>query len=146
MKKIYLAGPFFDDEQVSRIEKLENILTNNPTVESFFSPRTTNLPGEKPGTPEWANKIYHEDVNEILKADLVFAVIDFTGENVDSGTAFEIGYAVANKKPVVVFHEKTGIVNLMISESISSYLTTFEDVEKYDFDKMPVKKYNGPVI
>ncbi len=28
----------------------------------------------------------------------------------------------------------------MISESISSYLTTFEDVEKYDFDKMPVKK------
>lgn len=36
MKKNILSWSIFDDEQVSRIEKLENILTNNPTVESFF--------------------------------------------------------------------------------------------------------------
>ena len=40
MKRVYLAGPFFDDEQIDRIERLEKALTENQTVSDFFSPRT----------------------------------------------------------------------------------------------------------
>lgn len=36
MKRVYLAGPFFDDEQIDRIERLEKALTENQTVSDFL--------------------------------------------------------------------------------------------------------------
>ncbi len=36
--RIYLAGPFFSDEQIDRIARAEQALTQNQTVDSFFSP------------------------------------------------------------------------------------------------------------
>ena len=39
MKRVYLAGPFFDDDQIDRIERMEKALAANPTVSEFFSPR-----------------------------------------------------------------------------------------------------------
>lgn len=40
--RIYLAGPFFSPEQIARIEKVEAALRQNPTVDSFFSPRQSD--------------------------------------------------------------------------------------------------------
>ena len=40
--RIYLAGPFFSDEQIDRIARAEQALTQNQTVDSFFSPRLSD--------------------------------------------------------------------------------------------------------
>ncbi|MBW1605469.1 nucleoside 2-deoxyribosyltransferase [Lactobacillus sp. Sy-1] len=146
MKQIYLAGPFFDDNQVARIERVEEALTNNPTVGSFFSPRTANFPDEKEGTVDWAKKVYRKDVDELEASDLVVAVLDFKDGYVDSGTAFEIGYATNLGKDIIVLHENEGIVNLMISNSIVAYVKSADDILQYDFDKLKTIPYEGPLI
>ncbi len=36
MTNVYLAGPFFDDEQISRIERVEQALAANPPREQLL--------------------------------------------------------------------------------------------------------------
>ncbi|USS89287.1 nucleoside 2-deoxyribosyltransferase [Fructilactobacillus cliffordii] len=146
MAQIYLASPFFSDEQVARIEKIEAALTQNPTVKDFFSPRKNEDTDQEAYTKPWATAIYHIDVANIEAAEVMVAIIDFEGEYVDSGTAFEIGYAVQKGMPVIVFHEKTGTVNLMIGESLHAYLKTPDEVAQYDFHTMPTIEYDGKFI
>ncbi|MHA8138484.1 nucleoside 2-deoxyribosyltransferase [Lactobacillaceae bacterium Scapto_B20] len=146
MKKVYLAGPFFDDDQIARVQRLEEALTNNPTVASFFSPRTATFPDETVGSISWAKKAYDKDVSELEASEVVVAILDFVDGRVDSGTAFEIGYATKFGKPVMVLHENKGTVNLMISNSIVAYFESADDVLQYDFNEQKTIPYAGPLI
>lgn len=154
-KKIYIASPFFNEEQLTRVKLVEQALDNNPFVDQYFSPRQEQLTHLPLGSKAWSNAVFTNDVNNIDWADVVVAVHDFDGEttlhgsqhgHVDSGTAFELGYAYATGKPVVLIHEKGGIVNLMLSESSHAYLTKAVDVEEYNFITMPHSEYTGTVI
>lgn len=153
--RVYLASPFFSEEQVDRVQRVEQALEDNPFVGEYFSPRLHQLDHLPFGSVEWANAVYHNDVNNVLWADVIVAVIDFDGEtdlhgvrhgHVDSGTAFEIGMAVALNKPVILVHEKGGIVNLMLSQSCQAYLERAEDVAEYNFFKMPHIPFKGEVM
>ncbi|GLB46964.1 nucleoside deoxyribosyltransferase [Philodulcilactobacillus myokoensis] len=145
MKSIYLAGPFFDSDQVQRIEKIEQALDNNLTVGHVFSPRKIKLPEENHNQSLWATKIFKIDTDAIKKCDVVLAIIDFDSQYVDSGTAFEIGYAYSHNKPVVIFHSKKGIVNLMITGSLRAYLTKISEVKNYNFNNLKTIRYKGPL-
>lgn len=153
--KVYLASPFFSDEQVERVTRVEKALADNPTVEAVFSPRLQQLDHLPFGTKEWAEAVYKNDVAHVEWADVVVAVHDFTGgtelhgvphNHVDSGTAFEVGYAIAIGKPVILVHELGGIVNLMISQSLQAYLDRAEQVTWYDFNEMPKMEFTGDVL
>lgn len=145
MAKIYLAGPFFSDEQIDRIHRVETALKNNSTVESFFSPMETNTTDNegKQGTPEWARLVFKLDTDEIDKADVVCAVSDFTHKNMDSGTAFEVGYAFASHKPIIVLQELDEPLNLMIGQALRYYTKSVDDIASYDFDNLPRQSYTG---
>jgi len=143
---IYLAGPFFDDEQLERIGRAEKALAANPLVGTVFSPRLNEIRDLVLGTPKWATETFEMDVREIDKADVVVALADFVGDQVDSGTAFEIGYAFHSKKPVVLLHEKDTTLNLMLAEGLHAYLQDAEELTTYDFTNLPVSHYEGDVI
>ncbi|MBM7618107.1 nucleoside deoxyribosyltransferase [Weissella uvarum] len=147
MKHVYLAGPFFDAEQIERIERMETALTNNDTVADFFSPRSENCEEFEMGTPEWAKATFKVDRDHIDGADVVVAVIDYEGEFVDPGTAWEIGYANATGKPVVLVKEKpNGSVNLMMAVPAHAVLLHVSDVAQYDFDQMPEIPWTGDMF
>lgn len=144
--KIYLASPFFDEEQVDRVSRVEQGLIDNPFVEQVFSPRMHQIEGLAFGSDEWRKATYNNDVKHLHWCDVVVAVNDFEDDFVDSGTAFEIGYATAIGKPVVLIHEKVTDLNLMISDSIHAYLRNAESVADYNFLTMPESRYKGDVI
>ena len=153
--KVYLASPFFNDEQIWLVSLLEDVLLINETVGEIFSPRLQQLDHLPFGSPEWSQAVFQNDVKHIDWADVVVAVIDFDGQtelhgqvhnHVDSGTAFEIGYAYATNKPVVLVHKKGGIVNLMLSESATAYVTKATKLLDYDFKAMPKVSYSGDVL
>jgi sugar/nucleoside kinase (ribokinase family) len=87
---IYLAGPFFSMSQNWLIE------------ESFYALQSQHLDVFSPlhhvGRGS-ATEVYPADIGGLDKCDLVFACVD----GLDSGTIFEIGYAVAKGKKVVAF-------------------------------------------
>ena len=74
------------------------------------------------------------------------AVIDYVGQEVDPGTAWEFGYAVANKIPVIVVKEKEGAVNLMMGIPLTAYLTSVEDLATYDFDALAEIPVSGEIF
>lgn len=145
MKHIYLAGPFFSDEQIDRVKKVEAALNENSTVKDFFSPRLSpeNENTDEIGSPAWAKRIFEDDIRQIDQSDAVFAITDFENENIDSGTAFEIGYAFNSNIPVVLLQEKDEPLNLMISNAGRYYTKNIDDAATYDFEKLPENTFSG---
>lgn len=160
--RVYIAAPFFSPEQIERVERLEKALEANPFVEEYFSPRLNQVDQLAFGSEPWRNAVFNQDINFLDWATHVVAVADFTvlekvdpvlrmqprefNVDADSGTAFELGYAFAKEKPVIVLHETSTQLNLMISDSLHFYTKDVADIEDYNFLKMPQRKYTGEVI
>lgn len=132
-KHIYLAGPLF-----SQAERDFNILLRDKLVEMGF---TVFLPQED-GNDTQSNRmedrqriIFENDVRGIDRSDIVLAVLD-GGSDVDSGTAWEMGYAYAKGMPVLglktdfrTFGDE-GIINLMMGISVDALERDVEGILK----------------
>lgn len=97
--KIYLAGPeVFFANPASEASKLKEICTEN-SLEGWF-PTDADYPPEDQ-SPLMAERLYLGNVGLLDKCDAVIANMSpFRGVSMDVGTAFEIGYAIAQGKPV----------------------------------------------
>lgn len=89
---VYLAGPFFTLAQLWLVEQARADLSGMGL--QVFSPYHEVGHGS-------ADDVVALDLAGIDKADLMFAV----GDGMDSGTIYEIGYARAKGKPVVMYSE-----------------------------------------
>lgn len=138
MKKIYLASPFFNEEENAWVENAENILRDRGF--DVFSPREHEVRDtDVVGTIGWAYDTFYHDVKAIDNCDVV--VILYHGNYSDSGTAWECGYAYAINKPVVCV-QIGDLSNLMVHCSAVANIT-LEELKTYDFEKMPWIDYTG---
>ncbi|KUP06575.1 nucleoside 2-deoxyribosyltransferase [Bacillus coahuilensis p1.1.43] len=144
--RVFIASPFFDEEQIDRVSRLEQALLENPYVADFFSARYHQFEHLTFGTDMWRKVVFENDLRFLRRADVVVAIHDFEDMSVDSGTAFEIGYAYAMQKPILLIKEKDAAINLMLAESLHAYLTNVEEVATYDFFRMPSSRYEGLII
>ena len=97
-KKIYLASPFFNNDELvvyrNAILKLRNAGYEVYVPQEHEIENAWDLSNE-----DWARAVYREDVHAILNSDVVM-ILNF-GMHSDSGTAWEAGYAYAQKIPTV---------------------------------------------
>ncbi|MEE3333513.1 MAG: nucleoside 2-deoxyribosyltransferase [Ruminococcus sp.] len=136
--KIYLASPFFDDTELSNVQKAEHILMKRGF--DVFSPRLNEVRNEENSQQSWwSRETFMNDKRFIDWADVV--VMLYYGGYSDSGTAWECGYAYGTNTPVVVVHLGENS-NLMVHEGCHSNIK-LEELADYDFDKMPYKPYEG---
>jgi len=92
-RRVYLAGPFFDLAQVWMVEQARNNLREMGL--RVFSPYHDVGLGN-------AHDVVIKDLQAIEECDLVLALTD----GLDAGTVYEIGYARALRKPVIVYSER----------------------------------------
>jgi nucleoside 2-deoxyribosyltransferase len=94
---------------------------------------------------EEQSRIFSENLHALEKSDIIIAIID--GADADSGTAWEMGYAFAQKKQVIALRtdfRRVGMyerVNLMLEESakvVTSTLELLEVIKSPLMDKMNV--------
>jgi len=110
--KIYQAGPLFTDAEKEFNRKVAEALRQ--AGHQVFLPQEH----EQQLVPGYPAKIFAGDVRGLDDADAVVAVLD--GSDVDSGTAWECGYAYAKGKPIFGLRTDTRIygkeekVNLMV--------------------------------
>ena len=138
MKKIYLASPFFDDVELERVDKVKEILDSKGL--EVFSPKEHQNEHLEFGSIEWRKATFENDVKHIDWCDVVVAII-CKGNYDDSGTAWELGYAYATNKPVVLVNITGETINLMIADSIHALITSYDELKEYDFEKMKKKPY-----
>ncbi|AZY50708.1 nucleoside 2-deoxyribosyltransferase [Bordetella avium] len=106
MQRIYLAGfDVFRADSISHGERLK-ALCREHGYEGLY-PLDNQAPAHLAGQA-LADWIYRQNVTLIRRADLVMANLNrFRGAEPDSGTAFEVGYAVALGKPVWAYTDET---------------------------------------
>ncbi len=89
---VYLAGPFFSLGQLWVVEEIRALLLEMGL--RVFSP--VHDVGYGP-----AEEVVQKDLDAVHQCDLMLAI----GDGLDAGTIYEIGYARALKKPVVLYVE-----------------------------------------
>jgi len=106
--RIYLAGPdVFRPDALAQGQALKALCAEQG-CEGLF-PLDNALPAELREPQAQAAWIYRANVALIEQADGVLANLDFfRGAEPDSGTCFEVGYAVARGKPVVGYVPEQG--------------------------------------
>lgn len=142
--KVYLASPFFNEEEIERVEFVEKVLREKGL--QVFSPREHQNAHLEFGSVEWRKATFKNDVKEILQCDIVVAI-----HSTDSGTNWELGAASVIQRPVILFDDKTDLPkNIMLTESVHAFLESREALEAYDFDvrinKLKKVYYEGEVI
>lgn len=131
----YLAGPFFNPEQIQTLETVEKFAKEANIA--VFSPRLECMC--PPGAPmEERVKAFEMNCRGIRSCDFVLARID----DFDPGTVWEVGYAhgIKNYFP---FQDRNGIkvycfttvpdrgLNLMLAQSSDGFLQGLPSVEKF---------------
>ena len=113
---IYYAGALFSLAEQKFNEMLAIKITNSINNSHLF------LPQKKCKGLETSTEIYNKCVDGIIMSDIVVAILD--GTDVDSGTAWEIGYATKSNIPIIGirtdFRQRGDDVglNCMISKSL----------------------------
>lgn len=98
IQRIYFAGPdVFDPHYAQHKNDIKQICHANGVKPLL--PADTEITCDDPAL--LAQLIYEQNIAYIRQADMVVAnMMPFRGDEPDSGTVFEVGYAVALAKPV----------------------------------------------
>ena len=119
----YVAGPFFNPEQVASMERLEHVLDTHG--KTMFRPRFASDIAEVGPAG-----CFDDDVNGICASKAVIANL----MDEDSGTMFEIGFAHSLGIPVYAYREglRDGdSINLMIAQSVRAVFSSSDDLAWY---------------
>ena len=130
IKYVYIAGPLFNAHERRYLEQIAEELEGSG-YKCFLPHRDQSGidESELEGTnmrQATKDKIYNTDLTALKEADLTVALI--TGQDIDSGTAAEIGFTYANDKPIVAItaYERR-FRNLFVDGMISK---TVNDVDE----------------
>ncbi|MDR6678227.1 nucleoside 2-deoxyribosyltransferase [Pseudomonas oryzihabitans] len=139
--RIYLAGPdVFRPDAVAHGQALKALCAEQG-CEGLF-PLDNAIPAELSSPHEQAAWIYRANLALIDAADAVLANLDFfRGAEPDSGTCFEVGYAVARGKPVVGYVPEQG----SLAERIRARYPEWVGPELLDRDGWTLEEFGLPL-
>ena len=141
MQRVYLASPFFNDKEIECLEQVEEILAEKGL--KVFSPFRNPIDERvEVGSRQWSIETFMDDIKHIKWAEIVVGI--YHGNYSDSGTAWELGYAYATDKPVILVHVGTNS-NLMVHEGSHANIT-LDELKAYDFDQLASSFYTGEML
>ncbi len=140
--KVYLASPFFNDEENKYYEEMIKILRDEG--HKIFVPKEHEIPNawDLPNAI-WGESVFAVDILGIQKSDIV--VVLNHGMYSDSGTAWECGYAYALGKDVVNVLCGEGNFSLMMLNGCNTYIK-FDDFSKWFLEHLIQGKNIKPDI
>ncbi len=124
---IYLAGPLFTPGDRAYLEQLD-ALCRDLGFATYLPHRDAGLADRSQGT----RIFFDRDLEALQRIDIVVAVLH--GTDVDSGTAWEMGYAYATGRPIFGIVEDTrvpdpdNLLNPMIRHSLTALCRTPEEL------------------
>jgi nucleoside 2-deoxyribosyltransferase len=133
-KPVYMAGPLFSEAERGFLEHLVEVLADSagldPATHFFLPHRDSGELWEHPSQ----EKIFGLDMDHLDSASIVVGFLD--GQDVDSGTCIELGYAYAQGKRIFgiitdfrAAHDTIERPNIMVWGVCDRGGTLFRDVE-----------------
>ena len=140
--RIYLAAPFFNEEERENVELARDILRSRGF--DVFVPMEHKIEGgEDMPNDLWGLKVFEVDRDAILSCDTVVAL--YYGMYSDSGTAWEIGFAHCLNKNIVIVHcDEIQESSLMIVNGSTVNIKEIEDLKNLDFNNLTNSEFKTP--
>lgn len=120
MSKVYIASPLFTARQRENVNEIAKFWATEHKFDTIYKPQDFQVPNawELPNS-DWADAVEAEDRLHLDCADIVIGIL--YGMNGDDGTAWEISYASAKgKRIVLVFMNEGGTYSLMMKNIAES--------------------------
>lgn len=131
--RVFIAGPLFSQAEREFNLKVDEYLRRRG-FETFLPQRDVGKLDEllrRKGKRAY-REIFEQDLEGIERADVVAAILD--GPDVDSGTAFEVGYAFARGKPVLGLKTDMRVfakgeeLNNMLAQAVRALARSLEEL------------------
>ena len=123
--KVYLAGPFFNPQQLETMKTVESLA--EACGLDYFSPRLKCFCPPN-ASAEQRRATFEANVRAINEADIILACID----DFDAGTMWEMGYAYRASKPVYAYSMVEGRgLNLMLAQSCVGFLNGAKQLSEF---------------
>lgn len=122
MTKVYLAGGWFTDKQAKDLKNTRKMLEKNVTVGDIYSAQD-HPSKEVFGTTAWKKETFMADCKAMREADTIVATL--TDGELDTGTIWELGFAYALNKVVILVTDQE-MLNLMLAESFNGIIINTE--------------------
>ncbi len=134
---VYIAGPLFSQAERGFLEDLVDNLASNSGLDPYKDFFLPHRDGGELGKGPKRRSIFNLDIAKLNQAKIVVAFLD--GQDVDSGTCIELGYAYASSKKIFGIltdfrayctkDEEPHIPNLMVWGVCEQGKTLFSSVE-----------------
>ena len=124
MLKCYLASPFFCEEELNNVKKIEKALGNAGI--NYFSPRSEGVLVNMTDEERRAKfeDIYNSNIKNMNNCTIMIANID----DYDPGTIYELGFMSKSSKPIFSFSGKDYGLNVMLRQSVMCHNTKIENL------------------
>jgi nucleoside 2-deoxyribosyltransferase len=134
---IYIAEPLFTEGERAYGEKIDRVF-RSANFDTYLPHRDAGLFKRGENSSEY---FFKNDLERLQQCDAVFAILN--GTDVDSGTAWEIGFAYGIGKPVFGILDDTrkptlDLLNPMIKNSLILIIRSTDELPRV-FDK--IKEY-----
>jgi nucleoside 2-deoxyribosyltransferase len=123
---IYIAGPFFNDQELFVIDHIKDMIKTYNY--QYFSPKDELMYVPGVTSPE---DILRANMNGLMKTDLLIAVTD----GKDPGTMFEAGWAYAKGIPIIYVwltgtkEQKFNVMLAATGSVVRSYIQLFKALD-----------------
>ena len=136
MSKVYIASPLFTERQRATVNSVVRHWLDIHPYDEVYKPQDFKVPNawDMPNS-DWADAVEKEDRIHLDAADVVIGVL--YGMNSDDGTAWEIGYASAKGKKIVLFMMNEGGTYSLMMKNVAA--------EKYIYCSTMVENQSVPV-
>lgn len=128
---VYIAAPFFNDEQLETVKSIETELREQGV--KFFSPRSEGVlvdlaPSER---GQHLKVMYDSNIKNMMECNTMLAVVDGR----DIGTMFEIGFFTSKRLSqkdnlLITFTNNSFGLNVMIQQSVDAHLKGVESLSE----------------
>ena len=133
--KVYLASPFFKDEERENVKRAAEILREKHF--DVYVPMEHKIDDAwSYPNHEWGRLVFENDINAINASD-VFVCLSY-GRESSAGTNFECGYAYCLGVPVIlVVMPGVDLMSLMVANGRHATVMGLDGLREYDFRNMP---------
>jgi nucleoside deoxyribosyltransferase len=133
--KIYLASPFFKEEERANALLATQILRNRG-YDVYLPLEHKIYDAWSYSNADWGRLVFENDIAAINDCDCLVCLS--YGRESSAGTNFECGYAYGNhKKVVVVVIDGVRLMSLMLANGNTASVVGVESLKEYDFENFP---------
>jgi nucleoside 2-deoxyribosyltransferase len=153
--RVYIASPFFNEEEVLRVKKMESFLENRGYT--VYSPMRDGTMLSPTSSKDERLKVFNENVDNVFKCDLMVVIV----ATKDTGTSVELGMKysqweserrniiqIQNDDPdvlnshdkmilnqetprIITFSDNGKSVNVMLLGAVLKHCNSWEELEDY---------------